>query len=66
MEYSSGIENVIKCFLLYFSTEQPIQGLGPPLSGDMCENHNYIAYVFVYECTDWRRIAEGEVRDQCR
>ena len=33
---------------------------------DMCENHNYIAYVFVYECTDWSRIAEVEVRDQCR
>ena len=27
---------------------------------DMCENYNCT------ECTDWRRIAEGEVRDQCR
>ena len=33
---------------------------------DVCLLDNYIAYLFVYECTDFERIGSGLVTDQCR
>ena len=40
--------------------------LGPSVTSDLCHNHNYIAYLYVYNCTDFERIEKGLVKDQCR
>ena len=33
---------------------------------DVCLLDNYIAYLYVYECTEFERIGSGLVTDQCR
>ena len=55
----------MKNYPFYF-TDQPVPNYGPEVTSDLSQNHNYIAYLFVFQYTHWDKIMSGMVEDQCR